>query len=263
MANFTQVLRGARSGEKVVPLLRTYLYDPSFPSFTVKVEGFKPRPPDYWFHPSTHPLWPERLLYLYMTRPDDLIVDPFDPTSTLAVTAGSFFHSFTQISLVAAGVLERQPVVCGCGYKHPERAEVYLKDHDSRSRGHTDGVLVAGDAFEFKTMVPMKLAKMPKGDPSDPALIEWLLEKNPEYYAQAQDYLRLSGRQMMVMVFLALTYPFEMREIHVPYDPFFALKVRDKYLRVLQAAADQRMPLDWVCCRQKNGCPARAICRSL
>jgi hypothetical protein len=262
MANFSQVLKGARGGEKVVPLLRSYLYDPSFPSFTVKVEGFKPRPPDYWFHPSTHPLWPERLLYLYMTRPEDLVNEPFDPTSTLAVTAGSFFHSFVQISLVAAGVLERQPVVCGCGGKHPERAEVYLRDEESRTRGHADGLLVEGDGFEFKTMNPMKLYKMPKGSPTDLAVLEWFKERCPAYYAQAHDYMRMSGRRLQVVVFLALTYPFEMREIHVPYDAFYARDIRDRYLRVLQAAADQQMPPDFFCCK-KNGCPGRVACQEI
>ena len=79
----------------------------------------------------------------------------------------------------------------------------------------------------------------------------------PEYYAQNQEYMRMSGRRMVIVLFMYMGFPWEMAEIHVPYDPAFAGAIRDKYLAVRQAAADQR---DLGCCGLK-GCPAYGLCR--
>lgn len=257
--NFRNLLKSIGNEELVVPLLRTALYDPSFKSFTIKVEGFEARPPNGWFWPSTHPLWPERLLYEYVTAPERLVLEPMDPTGTLAVTAGSFFHTFVQTVLVREGTLEKMPEVCGCGMKHPERAEVFLVDEEAGTRGHSDGVVHTGDGFEFKTMNPSKMYGIPKGPPMDPEVLTWFREKCPDYYAQAQEYLRMSGRRRMVVVILALVYPFEMREIHVAYDPAYATATREKYLRVRQAVADQRPPRCGCDMRTKD-CPSRLVC---
>ena len=259
--NFRRTISGASSGEVVVPLLRSALYDPSFKSFTVEVEGWSARPPDGWFWPSTHPMWPERLLYEYVMDPSRLIAEPFDPTGTLAVTAGSFFHSFTQIVLVRENVLVKQPVVCGCGHKHRERAEVYLVDEEAGERGHTDGVTFDGDGFEYKTMNPAKMYGIPKGGPEDPEVLAWFIEKCPGYYLQAHSYLRMSGRRRMIVVIMELTYPFTMREIHIRYDPRVGQDLREKYLRVRQAVADGRPPR-CVCGPADKECPARGVCWS-
>lgn len=257
--NFRKVLQSVRNDEKVVPLLRSALWDPSFKSFTVKVEGFRSRPPDGWFHPSTHPLWSRPMLYHYLAGTPGMKEEPFDPQGTIAVTAGTFFHSFVQRVLVDHKVLEKQPVTCGCGAKHPERAEVYLEDREALSRGHSDGVTYEGDGFEFKTMHPAKMGKIPKGSPSSQEVLDWFLDRCPDYYAQAQEYLRMSGRQRMVVVIMSLTYPFEMREIHVPYNPFAATKVRDKYAEVIQAVADRR-PFRCECGPTNTSCPVSMIC---
>ena len=257
--NFTKTLKSISNNEIVVPALRSALWKPNFKSFTVTVDGFEERPPDGWFHPSVHPLWPEPLLYIYLTDYERMIREPFDPSSTMAVTAGTFFHTFVQNVLVEENVLDRQPVVCDCGKKHPERAEVYLVDEESRSRGHSDGVVHEGSAFEFKTMNPMKLGRVPKGEPTDAAVLDWFKTKCRDYYAQAQEYLRMSGRDRMIVVLLGLTYPFEMREIHVPFDRPHSFQVREKFMRVIQAVADQQMPR-CACGINEKTCPARGVC---
>lgn len=256
--NFRKLIQSIDNEERIVPHLRSALWDPDFKGFTVKVEGFERRESDGWFHPSSHPLWKDPMLYLYLAHPDRMIYETFDPTSTLAVTAGQFFHDFVQTVLLREGILERYPN-CPCGMKHSE-AEVYLVDEDVKSRGHSDGVTFEGDGFEFKTMNPMKLGRIPKGVPTDPAILEWFKKACSDYYAQAQEYLRMSGRERMVVVILALTYPFEMREIHVPFDRPFAYKVRDKFARVIQAVADQRPPRCECVLKEKSGCPARGSC---
>lgn len=258
--NFKQALKGAVNEEKVVPILRTELWNPDFQGFTVEVEGFTERKPDGWFHPSTHPLWTEPHLYYYILNHENMIREPFDPTGTLAVTFGHFAHTFVQQVLIQSGVLVQQPEKCPCGYRHSDRAEVYLVDEEVKSRGHSDGVLKWGDGFEFKTMNPRKAGTIPKGAPSSPEVLEWFKKRCKDYYLQAQEYLRISGRTTMVVVILVTTYPFEMREIHVPYNPRDAMATRDKFARVLQAVADGNPP---PCeCGPKNNvdCPVRSLC---
>lgn len=257
--NFRTLLKSAANEERVVPLLRNELWKPDFRSFTVKVDGFTEREPDGWFHPSTHPLWTEPHLYYYAAHPELVVRPPFDPQGTIAVTAGHFFHTFVQVVLVRSGVLVKQPERCPCGAKHPERAEVWLVDEEVKSRGHSDGVLEWGDGFEFKTMNPNKLGRLPKGAPSSPEVLDWYKTSCADYYAQAQEYLRMGQRERMITVIMSLTYPFEMREVHVPYNHKDAMAVRDKFARVLQAVADQRPP-PCECGIDKQTCPVWAMC---
>ena len=84
----------ATKGEVVVPALTAFLYDPKFPAFTIKVRKHWIRPYDGTFHPSTHPLMGARELYYYLTDHQNLAEEPFDPNSVMAVTQGSFWHSF-------------------------------------------------------------------------------------------------------------------------------------------------------------------------
>ena len=256
---FRTLLKSIGNEEVLVPLLRSALHDPSFKAFTVEVEGFVARPPDGWFWPSTHPLWNERLLYQYLTTPNYLIWEPMDPTGTLAVTGGTFFHTFVQTVLVREGSLLKQPKVCGCGREHPERAEVYLVDEDAGTRGHSDGIVHDGSGFEFKSMTPLKLDRMPRGTPTDDEVLKWFRTKCPDYYAQAQEYLRMSGRDRMIVVILSMTYPFNMREIHVIRDREYAHRTREKYLRV-RAAAERGVAPRCECGPQTKECPARGIC---
>ena len=260
---FRSILRSAANSEVVIPALRSALWDPDFKGFTIEVGGFVTRPPDGWFHPSTHPLWEPRALYQDLTDPESLGNEPFDPQSTIAVTAGTFFHTFVQTVMVGSGILARQPVVCGCSHRHPERAEVYLVDEEAGVRGHCDGVLESdGSLMEFKSMNPSKLGGIPKAAPDSPEVAEWFYKKNRGYWAQAQEYLRMSERRRSIVVIMSMSYPFEMREIHVAYDPAFAKATRDKYLYVRQAVADQRPPR--CTCpptnESKSTCPSYRIC---
>jgi hypothetical protein len=64
------------------------------------------------------------------------------------------------------------------------------------------------------------------------------------------------------MVILHTGYPFDMREIRVLRDEKFINDVREKYLRVRQAVADQVMPQP--CCGARSemakACPAKEAC---
>jgi hypothetical protein len=247
--NFRAHLKDASRGLLVKPLLTGYLYDAKFPDFSINfVNHSMNRPPDGWFHPSTHPLWTERQLFWYLTKPDEMVPEIKDYMGTLAVTLGTAMHGFVQNCLGPRGVGVMT------------EAEVYCEDAEAGSRGSMDGLLeFQGKAplgLEFKTSTPLKLRKLDDFD------LETYRQKWPDYYAQNQEYLRMTGLIGMVVLFMSLSYPFEMREIYVPFDPFFANETRQKYLRVRQAVADQREPDP--CCSIRStmarACPAREVC---
>jgi hypothetical protein len=202
---------------------------------------------DGWFHPSTHPLWEERQLYYYVTEGANAKAEPLDPIGIMATTAGTFWHEFIQHVMLEAGILKE--------------VEVYVEDSEVMSRGSMDGVL-DDEAWELKSMNGMKLNKLANGAPDSPEVVESFKLMVPGYYAQAQEYLRMSGYRTMRFTILEPSYPFTMREVAIPFDHGFALGIRDKYLRVRQAVADQRLPPP--CCSPGSAtarsCFAREVC---
>jgi hypothetical protein len=91
-----------------------------------------------------------------------------------------------------------------------------------------------------------------------PERLEFYRAKKPQYYAQNQEYLRMSGRDRMIVMFVGTQYPYSFAEVHVPFDRAEAFKIKDKYLRVRQAVEDGRPPME--CCGSQPNCPARSVC---
>ena len=245
--NFKRMLKSANNSEKFLPVIQSYLHTQDFPDFTVKVYSPSERPPDDWFHPSQHPLWNERQLYYYLTQPPGLIPDRLDPLGVLAVTAGNFWHSFMEVCLMDAGLLKA--------------TEFPVEDLEVKSRGHMDGI-TDDEGFEFKTMNEMKMKKILEGPCDAPEVQASFRAQNPVYAGQADEYMRMSGRRRQRFIIMNTAYPFPMREIVLDYDEKSAMAVRDKYLRVRQAVADQRPPQ--ACCNpgsaESKRCFARAVC---
>lgn len=258
--NFRKLLAGAAKGEVIVPLLRTALFDPDFADFNIQVRGFTRRPPDGWFHPSTHPMLNERALYHYLVNPESMIDDIRDPHSVMAVTQGSFWHDFVQHVLLGIGVLQRNPTPS----PGMNEAEWFWKHEATKSRGHSDGLtdpkITFGyeEIFEFKSMSQMRMRHIPKGEPDDPQVLRAFRKMVPEYHAQGQEYMRLSNRRRWRCVLMAIEYPYPMREITMEYDPFFAGNIAMKYERVLSAAEAGQPPM--VCCGSPKTCMASAVC---
>lgn len=252
--------------EVVIPLLRMALTNPRFDGFEVPIPDFRPRSPDGYFHPSTHPLWPERMLWFYLTDPDGMCDQDLNTEGAMAVTQGTFWHAFIQhVMLVHKMVLVMNPQ----GRFPHDKVEFFIADEELGSRGAMDGVLNPDVlkidvpvGLELKTMMAAKLSKCPKGAAKDPSKIAWVKEKCPVYYAQAQEYLRMSGYTEQRFVFMGLEYPFPLIEIAVPYDHGFAMSIADKYRRVRQAVADKDMPDP--CCaprsQESRQCSARLTC---
>jgi hypothetical protein len=259
---FRRLLTGAQTGEVLVPIIQAFLWNPRFPSFNIEIPEFTPRPPDGWFHPSTHPLLGERQLYYYLTEPNRLLNEVFDPSSTMAVTQGHFWHEVIQMVGTETGFLKTNPKpIPGIN-----PAEWFWSDEDTRSRGRCDGLTneeITGEEeiFEFKTMMGARARKIPAGRPDDKEVQAAFRVLDPGYYAQAQEYMRMSGRRRWRAIILSLEYPFPMREIVLDYDPLLAREIQVKYRNVLQAAADQRPPTP--CCgggKVANACFARSVC---
>lgn len=259
-ANFSRIVKGLGDGTVLKPLLHSYLYDASFPEdFSVDFHRHSmKREPDGWFHPSEHPLWPARKLWLYARDPASCIVLPKEYMGALSVTIGTAVHSFIQMCLHDMGVLvmvERE--VNGQVELFPEHA---VEDLALRSRGSMDGVLKIKiparneerQLFEFKSSNLMKLSKIKDLD------LEAFKKTWPDYYVQVQEYMRMSGLRVAVVLFMAMGYPWELREFHVPYDPIIAQGVAEKYRLAVQP--DMPQP----CCapgsKTAKACEMRLAC---
>lgn len=288
--DFGATLRDVTKGLLVKPILHNYLYDAEFPDFDVKFRNQKMhRDPDGFFHPSTHPLWKPGALLRYITRPAEMPIEKMKYMNTLSVTIGTAFHGFVEVCLEDAGIRPKDLNVCTvcpracptpkgrgkakvCGCRFDEGLLLPNGDHlvgctepgvldmETGSRGHMDGLLdlsrmsIQSSAFETPTFEFKTFSSRKAIDDLD---LDDYKRRYPTYYAQNQEYMRMSGRRMCIVLFMFMGFPWEMTEIHVPYDAAFAGGIRQKYLDVRQAAADQT---DLGCCSLK-GCPAWALCR--
>lgn len=240
---FRRALTSISRGDRLIAPIKSYLYSPNFPEFEVKVGGLGTRTPDYYFHPSEHPGWNERSLFLWMTRPDLIASEPMDPTAILSMTAGSIWHSIIGHIVIELGLATA--------------LEVPVHDEQRRTRGKMDGVLVGGDEiFELKTMKEGRLRLM-----TDAA--EYM-RLNPSYHLQANEYMRMSGIHRERVLVMSLTFPYEMKEFVIEYDHRLGQQTAEKYERVLQAVADARIPMcDGCTAKEKNSCPSRFVCQTV
>lgn len=264
--DFRSAIRDAQKGLLVKPIIHNYLFDAKFPDFAIHFKNHQmEREPDSWFHPSTHPLWTPRQLYFYLTQPHLLVAEKKNYMGTLSVTIGTAMHGFVEVCMEDAGI--RPKDLNRCTVCPPEKncPEPGVLDEEAGSRGHMDGLLdlsalsVPSEVyeqpiFEFKTTNDMKLSKIDDLD------LETYRTKWPVYYAQNQEYMRMNGRRMTIVFFMAMGYPWQMKEFHVPYDQAFAQSVRNKYLDVRQAAADQQAPT--ACCGKVTTCVSGRICQT-
>lgn len=253
----------ASSGAVVAPILRMYLSDGRFPKGRkVEIPGGDPtRKPDGWFHPSSHPTMSARKLYHYLTDPDHWEPEPFSPEVRMSVTVGSMVHGWVRMGLEDLGLWQAPKGVCpACsrvyGTGEGECEEPGVCDPVLGRRGHMDGVLLTPQlgmtAYDTKTINHFAVAKMPDMD------VEYLKVKHPYYYGQFQDYMAMSGLRMLICVFAGMGLPWTFREVHVPYDEEYVVKLEAKYRAVRQAVADGVPPA--ACCewgsKESVACPA-------
>lgn len=256
----------AAKGVVVAPLIRLYLSEGNFPpGRLVKMPEQGTRPPDGWFHPSTHPTMDERKLYHYLADPDRWVPEPWSWEGRMSVTVGTLMHGVVETLLEDLGVWQMPTGTCPCCLRPHGRgpglcAEPGVADEVLGRRGHMDGVLLLRMlgmvGFDLKTINHFSVLKMPDMD------VEFIKIKYPYYYAQMQEYMALSGLRIMIMVFMGMGYPWHIREVHIPYDEGFVLALEGKYRRVREAVAAGEPPMP--CCEPRTtktiACPAHA-CR--
>lgn len=246
--SLTGMFKGmANQGQLIVPQLQAGLYEPRWEKFSIDIEAYEERDPDYHFHPSSHPTWPVRWLYWWMVDPG-LFPPEKDPRKTLSVTFGSFWHMLIQHVGLHHGIWHPQPI-CGhdaaktAGFQNTQ-AEVCVEDTDTLSRGHADGEHPDEESgIEVKTMNPMTARKIPTNlHVSDPTLLDLWKKMKPGYWYQAQEYMRLRGWGRMITVVCPTSYPFDMIEIHIPRDEAIITEIRVKYEMALEAVERQQEP---------------------
>lgn len=259
--DFRTALREVREGQLVKPVLRNFLDDTA----TLRWPGmperdFGDRPPDGWFHPSTHPLWADRALYEYLVHPLDQPKRSRTYQNVLSLVVGTAIHAFLQDVLERAGVLPAELQRCTLCPPEVGCREPGVQDVEAGERGHLDGLLAlpgsypGADVLEIKTTNERRLTKIEDLD-TDAFRATW-----PEYWAQQQSYLRMSGRRRSIVLMMSLGYPWHMREFHIPFDRGHCNGLRQRYLDVRQAVADQRPPRCGCVSAERQGCAARAWC---
>lgn len=237
MSGFDKVIQSSSTGSVLVPVLYAYLEQGKLPDpLKVKVRGGTgDRPPDGWFHPSSHPLLTPRQLYYYLTDPGGWRPKPFDYTIKMSALIGSVVHDIVETALQNLGFLMVPSGTCdACGMPQPLKCKEFgAIDEEVGTRGHLDGQLCINDevsGFEFKTCHPFALSKINEND------LEAFKAKWPYYYAQVQEYMRMRGLRMYTVLFWSMGNPWEMKEFRVPFDPAYAGEVRARYLTARQAA---------------------------
>ena len=263
--DFGGSVRDVSRGLMVKPTLQTYLFDAKFPAFKLHFPKQQmERAPDNWFHPSTHPMWHEKVLYQYLASPGTFPVEKKQYFGTLSVTMGKVMHEFVQMCLTDTGIMPKALQRCTMCPPEKKCGEAGFADEELGERGHVDGLLdltslgphvteeKAFPVLEFKTSHD-NFGRLSSIEDLD---LEAFKAKWPVYWAQQQRYLKLSGRRYSIVLFMEQAYPWVMREFHVPIDHEFNAAIDAKYRRVRQAVADQQPPL---CCGAK-GCVASKIC---
>lgn len=267
-ADFLLGIRDARRGLVLKPLVHNYLFDASFPDFSMHFpKAEMHRDPDGWFHPSTHPTWPATALYHYLVHPDRVADEQIAYMGALSITVGKAMHGFVNMVLREIGVLPAELndcKTCPEGQCPQDGTEPGVVDEEVGSRGHLDGLLdlsslgvppeMESPSFEFKTTNERRIRSIEDLD------AEAWRKAWPHYWAQVQEGMRLSGRSRCVVLMMNMGYPWALREFHVEADRGWQLALRAKYADVRQAVADQRPP---TCCGAYRGCPSGPLCKAL
>jgi hypothetical protein len=275
LRKFAEVTSSSNADLVVVPRWRAYLNSGAFPKRidASLINRHLEREPDGWFHPSTHPGWNERQLYVYLTRPDLMDERAWTFEGRMSANVGTMVHELFKVSMVEDGTLIRPTgETCdSCGLSRTARSmnkrcnEFGFSDPLLMSRGHIDGMLnparfpgLPPAGLDLKTSNDMSLRNFTNND------VDTFRAKWPEYYDQMQEYMRLSGLRVFFVVFQAMGMPWTCKEVRIDYDEVRAFEIEQKYARVRLAVESRTPPGD--CCKfggvkGKYGCTTETACR--
>lgn len=267
--DFGSVMRQSAQGLLIKPLVRNYIQTTSHLSWPgIDGSDLAGRPPDGYFHPSQHPLWPERALYTYLAHPERIEVEHLTYESRLSVTFGSAWHRFEQRVLDELGLRPRELNTCqACppGRCSSRGEEAGFVDERTGERTHVDAVLALPDRYgmdlwEGKTAAEHTWPAIKRLRALQDLDTDEFRRIYPGYYAQAIRCQHLTGIRRTIVTIGILGNPWEMREFHIDYDAELAEEITARYLDVRQAHADQQPPR-CACPRpQRATCPGVAGC---
>ena len=230
----------AASGCVLKPLLINFFMDPanSF-DFSIPLASgpdLGDRPHDGWFHSSTHPSLTEAELVAYLTVPQKRTAPTY--VGRMSMLFGTLTHGVVRSALNQMGVTV--PVPPGpCPVCHlprvgrPSCEEHAAIDPSTHSRGHLDGILKIGKGYDLKTIKMYGSYGLKDAPDMD---LAYFMATWPKYYAQAQDYMRLTGLREFIVLFMVLGNPWEFREYHIPYDSAYCLGIETRYKNALRQA---------------------------
>jgi hypothetical protein len=250
----------------LIPLIENAVQQCAFPKdFTVRLHSYAAkREPDGWFHPSTHPTMDERKLYYYLAQPDKWDEPEWDYGPRMSVLVGTIMHEVVQTVMTKMGLLipPKGTCVC-CGKPHGKGKgkcdEWGVRDDLLGRRGHMDGLLdlpgwcePGAGIFDLKTSAPPVIRSIESHD-LDAFKIKW-----PYYYAQAQEYMALTGKLKALILFMAMSEGWVMKEFTIPRDDLYIARLEAKY-RTVRQHVEMGTPPPVACCpggAKARKCPA-------
>ena len=241
---YSGVLRSLIKKELILPYLENQILSETWPdSYTVTIDS---RPyygkGDGYFHPSTHPLMGERLLY-YMFHPDhrdQMIREKPSMKREVTLSVGSSIHAVIQTQFQMAGLVS------------PDNVEVEYINDEHHVRGRIDFIVdhPTGQTIpvELKTMSARIFGKQDK--------------IKPEWDAQLSLALDAVGQDTGILLLLEVGHPYGIKEFIVPRNDALLSEIYGKFDRVREAIALNIPPTH--CCSPGSStvanCPARFEC---
>lgn len=254
--NLKNIFDRLEGRDVVVPLLEDAITSGKWPdSYTVTIdsapyyglkdedgEGGKGGSGDGFFHPSTHPFWGERRLFLafHPKYKNEAVTEPRTLTGELTLSMGSAIHGIVQAQFEMAGVLR------------PENIEYEYVDREHNTRGRIDFILDmpgGGEKVtELKTMNSYSFRN--------------LEEIKPSWDAQLSMALDNKGHDTGILLVMEAGWPYTMREFQVNRNDELLSRTYEKFDRVMDALEEESMPAP--CCMPKSPemkeCPFRFFC---
>jgi hypothetical protein len=232
----------AADGCLLKPVLLTFLQSQKIDfDFRLSSTWTRSRGPDGWFHASAHPSLNTEELIAYLQGRGE----KFEPNyvATMSTIFGTVFHTIVEAALdymkVAVPLPEGLCVACGL----PRKGKISCREHGAvdhvlRSRGHLDAIGDFGvqgtHGIDLKTITPWGKYGLKEAPDMD---LGFFMERWPKYYAQGQDYMRMTGLRRFIVLFLSMGNPWELREYQFPFDEVFAYGIEQRYRQARMLAA--------------------------
>lgn len=241
----------------LVPMLRNFMIAsngnlPDVLHFTVS--GLAPRttPPSGWFSPSIHPTWSLRDLVLYGIDPTAFKSEPFPDDTQISAMMGTIFHVIFNRAFREMGILVPPPEKT-CPLCHKPRGykagvdtcnEPAVIEEKLKRRGHIDDIVRLPDLgtipIDVKTCAHHAIKHIVNHD--EKPFIEGKTALKAKYYGQAQEYMALRGDDMLMLVFVGLGFPWELREVIIHRDQAYIDALQAKYKQAREMAARREIP---------------------